>query len=164
MYISRDHDVHRRSLAELATQITVHRIKQNSVTTTESFLELGDVGVAPSFSAAMNGCIALSRVIAADIKLAHSIFALPFALLAAFMAATSAYATIDWNRFVVQLILVALAMVFGRTVAMVSNRFFDRHIDALNPRTAGRALPSGRLSRDAALGSIALASAGFLLV
>jgi 4-hydroxybenzoate polyprenyltransferase len=105
-----------------------------------------------------------ARVIAADIKLAHSIFALPFALLAAFMAATSAYATIDWNRFVVQLILVALAMVFGRTVAMVSNRFFDRHIDALNPRTAGRALPSGRLSREAALTSIALASAGFLLV
>ena len=80
------------------------------------------------------------RTIASDIKLAHSVFALPFALLAAFMAAAPGNATIDWGRFGIQLILVILAMVFARTTAMLANRLLDREIDARNPRTAGRAM------------------------
>lgn len=84
------------------------------------------------------------RMIASDIKLAHSIFALPFALLAAFMATTAADA-VEWNIFKGQLIFIVLAMVFARTCAMLANRILDRKFDSLNPRTAGRAIPSGKL-------------------
>ncbi len=78
-----------------------------------------------------------ARVIAGDIKLHHSLFAMPFAVLAAFMAAGPA---LDWSRFGGQLVLVVLAMLFARTLAMLSNRLLDREIDSRNPRTAGRAL------------------------
>ncbi|MDA7668684.1 UbiA family prenyltransferase [bacterium] len=85
------------------------------------------------------------RVIADDIKIAHSIFALPFAVLAAAMAAFAAGdGRIDWTDFAGQLALVVVAMVFARTAAMLANRILDRRIDADNPRTVGRAIPSGR--------------------
>ncbi len=94
----------------------------------------------------------ISRVIAADIKLSHSIFALPFALLAAFLVATRTGGSPDWLRFSGQLILIILAMISARTVAMLANRILDRKIDAANPRTQNRAIPSGRLSlRDAVI-------------
>ena len=85
------------------------------------------------------------RHIAVDIKIAHSVFALPFALLAACMAETGSTGTIDWGDFAPALIFVILAMIFARTAAMLSNRLLDHRIDAGNPRTAGRAIPSGRL-------------------
>jgi len=53
-------------------------------------------------------------------------------------------------------------MVAARTVGMAANRLIDAGIDARNPRTAGRAIPAGRLSRAAALGYTALAAAVFL--
>ncbi len=84
------------------------------------------------------------RLIASDIKIAHSVFALPFALLAAVMA-TPANDAETWIIFTAQLIFIVLAMVFARTCAMMANRIFDRKLDARNPRTAGRALPSGKL-------------------
>ncbi|MCI0364902.1 MAG: putative 4-hydroxybenzoate polyprenyltransferase [Phycisphaerales bacterium] len=106
-----------------------------------------------------------ARVIAGDIKIAHSVFALPFALLAAFMAAVGeSQALVAWKRFGQQLALIVLAMVFARTTAMLANRLLDRQIDAANPRTANRALPSERLSVTSALGGIATAVACFLLV
>ncbi|MHC4989721.1 MAG: UbiA-like polyprenyltransferase [Planctomycetota bacterium] len=105
-----------------------------------------------------------ARIVAQDIKLAHSVFALPFAVLAAFMAAAPAGGTPDWTRFAGQLALVVLAMVFARTVAMLANRLFDRRIDARNPRTAGRALPSGRLSVRRAVMVLAGAASCFLAV
>ncbi|MEE2719398.1 MAG: UbiA-like polyprenyltransferase [Planctomycetota bacterium] len=104
-----------------------------------------------------------ARTIAGDIKIAHSVFALPFALLAAFMAAESSAGGMEWGPFLIALLLIAVAMVSARTVAMLANRLFDRHIDALNPRTAGRALPSGRLRTEQALGSIAIGTVVFLL-
>ena len=104
-----------------------------------------------------------TRTIAGDIKIAHSVFALPFALLAAFMATLSVAQGPDWGVFVLQLALVAVAMICARTVAMVANRLLDRHIDALNPRTANRALPSGRLRSEQALLSIAVGTMLFLL-
>lgn len=104
-----------------------------------------------------------ARTIAGDIKLAHSVFALPFALLAAFMAASTADGGMDWGGFLLKLLLVAVAMVSARTVAMLANRLFDRHIDALNPRTAGRAIPSGRLRIGHALRSLAIGILVFLL-
>lgn len=90
------------------------------------------------------GILPVLRLVAADIKLAHSVFALPFAVLGAFLARTT-----PWPGnvgFAIQLALVVLCMVFARTWAMLFNRLADRSIDAANPRTSRRALASGRLS------------------
>ncbi|GAW91885.1 UbiA-like polyprenyltransferase [Calderihabitans maritimus] len=79
------------------------------------------------------------RIFLEMIKFEHTIFALPFAFLGAFLAAEgfpTAY----------QMFWITMAMVGARTAAMSLNRLIDRHIDALNPRTANRALPRGLLS------------------
>lgn len=83
------------------------------------------------------------RELAADIKLSHSIFALPWALLATFLAAQ-----LNANRlpYLGQIALILVCMVTARTVAMASNRLLDARLDAQNPRTARRAIPAGRLS------------------
>jgi len=90
---------------------------------------------------------------ARDIKLAHSIFAMPFAILASFLARPS---EARWSRFVGQLALVVACMVAARTWAMMVNRIADRAYDAANPRTARRAVASGRLG----LGEARLIAAG----
>lgn len=96
-------------------------------------------------------------LVAADIKLAHSVFALPFALLGAFMARPDGA---GWPRFTGQLALVVACMVFARTWAMLINRLADRTIDARNPRTQRRILASGALSpRDGLLFALAAAAA-----
>lgn len=85
-------------------------------------------------------------LIARDIKLAHSVFALPFAVLGAFMVAPRMEAGgIDWPRMAGLLVLVLVCMVAARTWAMVVNRLADRTIDAANPRTKGRVFASGTL-------------------
>jgi 4-hydroxybenzoate polyprenyltransferase len=74
------------------------------------------------------------------IRFSHTIFALPFALLAAVMA---------WQLTpfrVTQLLGIVLCMVTARSFAMAANRLADRRLDAENPRTAGRHLPAGILS------------------
>lgn len=111
-----------------------------------------------------NSVVRSTRAMAADIKLHHSIFALPFAVLAAFMAAAPPGGGIEWRRFGGQLALIVVAMFFARTVAMLANRLLDRAIDAGNPRTAGRALPSGRVTAASALVALAASSAGFVTV
>jgi 4-hydroxybenzoate polyprenyltransferase len=73
------------------------------------------------------------------IKFSHTIFALPFALLAAFLAAGGWPSAATVGK-------ILLAMVGARSAAMAHNRLVDREIDAANPRTVGRALPSGALS------------------
>ncbi len=111
--------------------------------------------------------LAAAREIAADIKLAHSVFALPFAVLAAFMAVPGSHEGwrgIAWSTFAGQLLLVVLAMVLARTVAMLANRYLDREIDRRNPRTAGRAIPAGRLTARQVISAILLLSALFLVV
>ena len=77
-----------------------------------------------------------------DIKISHTIFAMPFAILGGFMAAT-ATGDIVWGSFGGQIGLVVLCMVFARTLAMLANRIVDMGSDARNPRTQNRALPSG---------------------
>jgi 4-hydroxybenzoate polyprenyltransferase len=77
---------------------------------------------------------------ARDIKISHTIFAMPFALLSAFLAAGG-------SPWLGQLLLIVLCMVAARTVAMSANRLLDAELDARNPRTAGRALPAQKLSR-----------------
>ncbi|HYE77096.1 MAG TPA: UbiA-like polyprenyltransferase [bacterium] len=97
--------------------------------------------------------------ICADIKLAHTVFALPFALLAAHLAflREGGY---SWRLFW----LVLAAMVTARTAAMAFNRWLDRDIDARNPRTQSRAIPAGQARPvDMALFT-AIACALFVLV
>lgn len=93
--------------------------------------------------------------IARDIKLSHTVFAMPFALLATFAAARGMPA---WPL----LGLILVCMVFARTFAMLANRYFDREIDRNNPRTAGRALPSGRLQPGQVLTVMGLCAAGLI--
>ncbi len=99
------------------------------------------------------------RTAAADIKLAHSVFALPFAALGAFLARPEA---MTWGSFAGVLALVVVCMVCARTWAMMVNRLADRRIDAANARTARRALASGRLSVRTAGMFTAAAALGFI--
>lgn len=101
------------------------------------------------------------QTFASDIKLSHSVFALPWAILATFLAAQSASPQ-DVGPGWVRIGLIVLCMVLARTVAMGANRLFDARLDALNPRTSGRALPSGRLSKAFVIGIIAACSIGFI--
>ena len=74
------------------------------------------------------------------IRFSHSVFALPFALSSAVIAAGHG---ISWR----QVAWILVAMVGARSAAMGFNRLADQRLDARNPRTAGRELPRGVLSR-----------------
>lgn len=93
--------------------------------------------------AAAVGPMARLRLAAADIKLAHSVFAMPFALLAAFLARPAQQSA---GRFAAQVVLVVLCMVAARSWAMIVNRLADARFDADNPRTRRRAFASGALT------------------
>lgn len=77
------------------------------------------------------------------VKFAHTIFAMPFAMIA-FTYALWANAEAEFSWWL--LLQVVLCMVFARNVAMGFNRWADRKIDAENPRTASREIPSGQIS------------------
>ncbi|HZN38484.1 MAG TPA: UbiA-like polyprenyltransferase [Planctomycetota bacterium] len=85
-----------------------------------------------------------ARNFASLVKLSHSVFALPFALLS-LLAATAGRPSPS------VLLLVVAAVVSARTAAMAYNRYADRDIDRSNPRTAGREIPRGAVSPRAAL-------------
>ncbi|MEV6012150.1 menaquinone biosynthesis prenyltransferase MqnP [Streptomyces sp. NPDC051976] len=76
------------------------------------------------------------------VMIEHSVFALPFAYIAALTAMFRESGSVHW----VELLLVTVAMVGLRTFAMACNRIIDREIDARNPRTAGRELVTGAVS------------------
>lgn len=86
----------------------------------------------------MNPLLNEVKVFLRDIKLEHSVFALPFAYLGLFFAAKKIPS-------VFLFVWITIAMVSFRTMAMAVNRLFDRSIDAENPRTQGRALPQKKL-------------------
>jgi len=90
------------------------------------------------------------------IKFQHTLFALPFAFTGMILAARGwpAWRTLLW---------VMLAMVGARSAAMTFNRIIDRRFDAANPRTAGRALPAGRISLAFAVGFAVVSVALFVL-
>ncbi|MFO0843047.1 MAG: UbiA-like polyprenyltransferase [Gemmataceae bacterium] len=92
------------------------------------------------------------------IRFSHTLFALPFALTSAALA---------WHLqgefHLGQLVGILLCMAFARSAAMAFNRLADRHLDALNPRTAGRHLPARALSVSAVALFTALSGAGFVL-
>jgi 4-hydroxybenzoate polyprenyltransferase len=73
------------------------------------------------------------------VKIEHTVFALPFAYVGAFLAVNGRP---SWH----DLLWITLAMVGARSLAMALNRLIDAGIDARNPRTAGREIPSGQLS------------------
>ena len=89
------------------------------------------------------------------IKFEHSVFALPFAVLAAFLSANG---TPEW----LALWWVLVAMVGMRTFGMSANRLIDAEIDARNPRTATRAIPAGTISRRAMLSYMLVAGLVFI--
>ncbi len=95
------------------------------------------------------------------IKFSHTLFALPFALLAAGMATWSdlrdgrPWRPMDW-------VGILSCMVFARSAAMAFNRLADRNFDAANPRTAMRHLPAGLVSPAAVLVFLAVCVAGFV--
>jgi 4-hydroxybenzoate polyprenyltransferase len=76
------------------------------------------------------------------VKFSHTIFALPFALLG-FYVGTLDFYQIDFYRLLGKILL---CMVFARSSAMAFNRYLDREIDALNIRTKGREIPTGKIS------------------
>ncbi|MFF3884548.1 menaquinone biosynthesis prenyltransferase MqnP [Streptomyces sp. NPDC001914] len=76
------------------------------------------------------------------VMIEHSVFALPFAYIAALTAMFEVDKNIHWGK----LLLVTVAMVGLRTFAMAANRIIDREIDARNPRTAQRELVTGAMS------------------
>jgi 4-hydroxybenzoate polyprenyltransferase len=93
------------------------------------------------------------------VTIEHSVFALPFAYLAALTAMTRNGARIGW----VTLLLITVAMVGARTFAMAVNRVVDRGIDARNPRTASRELVTGAVSLRTAWIGAAVALGVFLV-
>ncbi len=89
----------------------------------------------------------------------HTIFAMPFALTGYIYALTSTDTAFDWTL----LVKILLCMVFARNAAMGFNRWADRKIDAANPRTAGREIPSGKISPRAGLIFVIINSAAFVM-
>ena len=101
------------------------------------------------------------------IKFSHTIFAMPFAMIGFFLAATGSTGyygllTQDYRQVIIKFLLVVFCMVFARSAAMAFNRYLDRHFDAQNPRTAIREIPAGIVSADKALWFIILHSVLFV--
>jgi 4-hydroxybenzoate polyprenyltransferase len=99
------------------------------------------------------------RTYASFVRFSHSVFALPFALAGALLAARehavgSLGSTVGW---------ILVAMVGARSAAMGFNRLADARMDALNPRTSNRELPRGAMSRREAAAFVAVSSAVFVL-
>jgi 4-hydroxybenzoate polyprenyltransferase len=93
------------------------------------------------------------------VKFAHTIFALPFALIGYFIATRADGYSFSWNS----LLLVVLCMLFARNAAMSFNRYADRTFDGLNPRTAGREIPAKVIKPNAALAFAILNSLFFVI-
>ena len=93
------------------------------------------------------------------VKFSHTIFAMPFALMAFAYALWSTEADFSWWL----LLQVVLCMVFARNVAMGFNRWADRKFDAENPRTADREIPSGQISPRKALAFVTINALLFIV-
>src|SRR5215211_5185499 len=102
------------------------------------------------------GPVQTATLFARLVKIEHTVFALPFAYVGALLALGEVPSAAD-------LLWITVAMVGARSLAMALNRLIDAELDAHNPRTAGRELPSGALSR-AAVVAFCLASLAVFLV
>jgi len=101
------------------------------------------------------------------VKFAHTIFAMPFALIGFFIGTLKRYNdfvldkngdislenvfSFDYQKVFILFIIVILCMIFARSAAMAFNRWLDKRYDALNPRTAVREIPAGIISENNAL-------------
>jgi len=106
----------------------------------------------------MTTVLARAVVYGRMIRFSHSVFALPFALASAVLAAR-----LGGGVTVSHFAWIVVAMVAARSAAMGFNRLADHEIDARNPRTAGRELPRGALSRPEVWGFVVLSAAVFVL-
>jgi 4-hydroxybenzoate polyprenyltransferase len=97
---------------------------------------------------------------AADIKISHTIFALPWAILATFLAAHETNHAITPTK----ILLILGCMITARTLAMSANRLLDAKLDAINPRTAHRAVPSGQISSRFYLATLIACAALFIIL
>ena len=93
------------------------------------------------------------------VKFAHTIFAMPFALIGYFLGVTYDGVGFCWTT----LLLVLLCMVFARNAAMGFNRYVDRAIDAKNPRTGKREIPAGTIQPWAALIFVVVNAVAFVV-
>ena len=100
--------------------------------------------------------LSLPRRFASLVKFEHTVFALPFAYVGAFLA-------VDGYPGTANLIWLTLAMIGARTLAMALNRLVDAELDARNPRTASREIPAGILSRAQVWALCAVALALYLV-
>jgi len=100
--------------------------------------------------------VGLLKTYASFIRVSHSVFALPFALVGALLAAA--------ERPVepIRVLWIVLAMVTARSAAMAFNRIVDARWDALNPRTANREIPTGRLSTRQAWAFLVVSALAFV--
>src|SRR5437588_2484260 len=90
------------------------------------------------------------------VRFSHSVFALPFALAGALLAAR--HAPLTWSK----LAWILVAMVAARSAAMGFNRLVDARLDALNPRTANRELPRRAMTMTEAVTFVAVAAGIFV--
>ena len=93
------------------------------------------------------------------VKFSHTVFAMPFAIAGYFLGATRPGYGFTLETF----LLVIACMVFARSAAMAFNRYADIHFDSLNPRTAGREIPSGKISKHQALVFVIISSILFII-
>ena len=96
-----------------------------------------------------------ARTYAGFVRFEHTLFSLPLILAGIFSAPGPA---MSWTRWV----LIGIAAVGARTAAMALNRLIDRRLDALNPRTRGRELPSGRMKGAEAWALLLISAAAYL--
>ncbi|HWR75426.1 MAG TPA: UbiA-like polyprenyltransferase [Bacteroidales bacterium] len=92
------------------------------------------------------------------VKFSHTVFALPFALVGYFLGATEEAYGFGLRTF----LLMLACMIFARSAAMAFNRYADYRYDSLNPRTAAREIPSGRISKRNALIFVIISSLLFV--
>jgi 4-hydroxybenzoate polyprenyltransferase len=89
----------------------------------------------------MNSFIGKAQTWLSFVKFSHTVFAMPFALIGFSLAVSD-----DSHHFSIKLfLLIILCMIFARNAAMGFNRLADKKFDALNPRTASRELPAGKI-------------------
>src|SRR5262245_5160818 len=100
--------------------------------------------------------LARLRTYASFVRISHSVFALPFALAGAVLAAR--HVPVTWTKVA----WIFVAMVGARSAAMGFNRIADARLDALNPRTSARELPRGLMSRPEAVAFVVVSSLVFV--
>ena len=131
-------------------------------TENNSFGGICSIFVAENLPKKMNTITKYARLV----KFSHTIFAMPFALIAfcyAILQSTENQTNSNPYWWAVLLVQVVLCMVFARNVAMGFNRWADRKIDARNPRTTSREIPAGEISPRAALWFVAINAILFII-